>query len=133
MSFERSWHKSYTPGVPPEVEIEKITMPEILGRIVKEFPDNIAFIFLGRKITYLELDSLVNRFANALIDLGIGKGDKVGILLPNMPQIVIANFSVYNSFNPFYIMFFCHRVFYTADFYYKSIWRFFNNWNMFFF
>jgi long-chain acyl-CoA synthetase len=46
---------------------------------------------MGKKITYSELDGLTNRFARALIDIGVGEGDKVSMILPNIPQVVIAN------------------------------------------
>ena len=50
---------------------------------------------MGKKITYRGLDALVNSFAKALIDLGVGKGDKVAMLLPNIPQVVIANYATF--------------------------------------
>jgi len=87
---ERIWHKAYAPGVPPSIDYEKITMPEALERTARNFPDNTALVMMGKKISYRELDDLVNRFAGALTDLGIHKGDKVAILLPNLPQGVIA-------------------------------------------
>jgi long-chain acyl-CoA synthetase len=95
MAFERVWHKSYATGVPPEIAIQKITVGEALIRTAKKFPDHTGFIFIGRRITYRELDILVNRFANALIDLGVKAGDKVGMLLPNLPQLIIANHAVH--------------------------------------
>ncbi len=95
MSFERIWHKSYPTEVPREIDFEKITMPEVLARNAKRFPDNVALVYMGKRISYKELDSLVNRFARALKDLGVGKGDKVAMLLPNIPQIVISNYATY--------------------------------------
>jgi long-chain acyl-CoA synthetase len=95
MAFERAWHKSYAPGVPPEIAIQKTTVGEALIRTAKKFPDHTGFIFMGRRITYSELDTLVNRFANALSDLGVQEGDKVGMLLPNLPQLIIANHAVH--------------------------------------
>lgn len=95
MSFERSWHKSYAAGVPRDVEFEKITMPEILTRTAQRFPNRTALIFMGKKITYRELEALVNRFAKALTELGVKAGDKVAMLLPNMPQLVIANYAAF--------------------------------------
>ena len=95
MAFERVWHKSYAPGVPPEIAIQKITVGEALIRTAKKFPDHTGFIFMGQRITYRELDILVNRFTNALIDLGVKAGDKVGMLLPNLPQLIIANHAVH--------------------------------------
>ncbi|SHJ31446.1 long-chain acyl-CoA synthetase [Desulfatibacillum alkenivorans DSM 16219] len=91
MGFERVWHKSYPKGTPNEVEFEKITMPEVLDRTARDYPDKVGFIYMGKKITFAQLNSMVNRFAKALMDLGIKKGDKVGMILPNIPQVVIAN------------------------------------------
>ncbi|MBW2638467.1 MAG: AMP-binding protein, partial [Deltaproteobacteria bacterium] len=95
MGFERLWHKSYADGIPAEIDIEQITLPEILTRTTGRFPDNIALIYMGKKITYRELESLVNRFARALVDLGVKAGDKVSMLLPNVPQMVIASYATY--------------------------------------
>jgi long-chain acyl-CoA synthetase len=95
MSLERSWHKSYAAGVPRDVAFEKITMPEVLTRTAQRFPNRAALIFMGKKITYRELEALVNRFAKALTELGVKAGDKVAMLLPNMPQLVIANYAAF--------------------------------------
>jgi long-chain acyl-CoA synthetase len=94
MSIERIWHASYAPGVPHEIDFEKVTMPEFLTRTAGHFPDVAAVIFMGKKISYRELEALVNRFANALTAIGVKAGDKVAMLLPNMPQLVIANYAV---------------------------------------
>lgn len=95
MSLERLWHKSYAPGVPTEFEPEKITMAERLSQVAAKYPDRVAFVYMGKKITYREYEGLVNRFARALADLGVKEGDKVAMLLPNVPQMVIANHAVY--------------------------------------
>ncbi|GAB6270990.1 hypothetical protein KN63_06610 [Smithella sp. F21] len=95
MSFERIWHKSYPAGVAGEVTFDETVMPEILTKTAGRFPDRDALIFMGTKITYRELDALVNRFARALTSLGVAKGDKVAMLLPNVPQIVIAEYATF--------------------------------------
>jgi len=92
---ERIWHKAYAQGVPPSLDYEEITLHDALERTARRFPHSVALIMMGKKITYRELDELVNRFAGALMDLGIGKGDKVALLLPNMPQVVIASYAVF--------------------------------------
>lgn len=97
MSFERIWHKSYASGVPAEINLEKITMAEVLTRTAKKYPDRIAFIYMGTKITFRELEGLVNRFTRALIDIGVKEGDKVALLLPNIPQMIIADHAVYRA------------------------------------
>lgn len=92
---DRIWHKAYAPQVPPSINYESVTMPEALERTARDFPDNISHIMMGKKISYARLNELVNRFAAALADLGIKKGDKVAIMLPNMPQTVIATYAVF--------------------------------------
>ncbi len=95
MAQERLWYKSYVAGVPHEVDFERITMPEVLTRNARDFPRVPALLYLGKKISFLELEGLVNRFARALMDLGVQKGDKVAILLPNLPQIVMAIYAAF--------------------------------------
>lgn len=92
---ERFWHRAYAPQVPPSIEYENLTLPAALERMARKYPDNLALIMMGKKITYRQLDDEVNRFANALAGLGVGKGDKVAIVLPNTPQIVIASYALF--------------------------------------
>ncbi len=88
--FERPWFKNWPEGVPKRIDYPKVPLHALLERSVQDFPDKPAMIFLGKKMTYRELGSLVNRFATALYNLGIRKGDVVGLHLPNMPQFVVA-------------------------------------------
>ena len=90
MAEERLWHKSYAPGVPREIDFERITMPEVLARNARQFPRVASLVYMGKRISFLELDGMVNRFGRALLDLGVRKGDKVAVLLPNLPQTVVA-------------------------------------------
>lgn len=92
---ERIWHKAYDPQVPPSIAYETITLNEALERTARNYPDQVALVMMGKKITYRDLDALVNRFAAALQELGIKKGDKVAILLPNIPQGFIATYAVF--------------------------------------
>jgi long-chain acyl-CoA synthetase len=91
---EKIWHKSYAPGVKKTLDYEKITIPQALTRSARNFPDHTALNYMGKKITYKELDGLVNRFARALSDLAIKPGDKVAVCLPNIPQVIITNLAV---------------------------------------
>ncbi|MDW7740125.1 MAG: long-chain fatty acid--CoA ligase [Bacillota bacterium] len=93
--MSRPWLKVYAPGVPEEIEFERITMPRVLSRTAEKYPEQTALNWMGKKISYRELDHLVNRFARALTDLGVTEGDKVALLLPNLPQTVIANYAVF--------------------------------------
>lgn len=87
---ERPWTKFYEPGVPTTITYPELTLGNVLAQTVAKYPGQTALMFFGRKITYAELDGLVNRFSNTLTGLGIKKGDRVAIMLPNVPQMVIA-------------------------------------------
>jgi long-chain acyl-CoA synthetase len=95
--MEKPWYKSYVKGVAYTLQYEKITMPQALTRSVNQFPDKTALIFIDSRISYKQLDDRVNRFANALIDLGVKPGDKVAMLMPNMPQLVAATYGAWRA------------------------------------
>jgi long-chain acyl-CoA synthetase len=87
---DHPWIRFYEAGVPAHLEYPDITLGEALSNTASRFPDHTALIFYGKKISYGQLDALVNRFANALAGLGINQGDRVALMLPNIPQMVIA-------------------------------------------
>jgi long-chain acyl-CoA synthetase len=88
------WQKNYPEGVSYEIEIEKITLPAILKRTSLTVPERTAMVFLEQKIDYKTLAEWVNRFANSLTNLGVKKGDRVALMLPNMPQFIVANYAL---------------------------------------
>jgi long-chain acyl-CoA synthetase len=90
MTSSFPWIKSYEPGVPPRLQYPDITLGDMLAETVTKFPDHTALIFYGKKTSYSELNALVNRFAHAISLLGVKKGDRVALMLPNIPQMVIA-------------------------------------------
>src|SRR5258708_15957654 len=67
---------------------------EILSRTAERFPENEAVIFRDVSLTYRELDALVNAFANALLDLGIRKGERVCLLMTNRPEFLVSWFAL---------------------------------------
>jgi long-chain acyl-CoA synthetase len=67
---------------------------EILSRTAERFPENEAVIFRDVNLTYRELDALVNAFANALLDLGIRKGERVCLLMTNRPEFLVSWFAL---------------------------------------
>ena len=95
MTFDRPWHRHYAPGVPPEVAIEPVAMPHLLERTVARYPRHPGFIYFGRRITFEALLDRVHRFTRALAGLGVGPGDKVSMVLPNIPQVIVANHAAY--------------------------------------
>jgi long-chain acyl-CoA synthetase len=92
---EKLWHKSYAPGVKKSLNYQKITVSQALTRSAENFPDHFALNYMGKRITYSQLESLVNAFARALTDMGIRPGDKVSVCLPNIPQVIIANYAIF--------------------------------------
>ena len=91
--LSKPWLKYYSEGVPAEINVLDISVPDLFDRIVEKYGDKPALIFYGKKINYRELRELVDRLATALADLGVGKGDTVALYLLNSPQYVIAYFA----------------------------------------
>ena len=96
--MERIWLKSYEAGVPVTVSYPPVPVHHFLEENARRFPRHPAVLLGGPKfssiITYRQLDGLANRFANALIRLGVRRGDRVAIQLPNFPQFVFAFYAV---------------------------------------
>src|SRR4030095_8894611 len=87
---QRPWLKSYPPEIPPHVEYREIPLYTLLEEAVKKHPDLPALRFFHIKLTYAELWGRVLRCAAAFAELGIKKGDRGALMLPNCPQYVIA-------------------------------------------
>ncbi len=106
---DRIWHRSYDPGVPPAVEILPEPLPAFLERSARDHPEATALIFVNRRWTYRELQEHVERFAAALIELGVQPGARVAIQLPNLPQTAVAFLGVLRAgavavmTNPLYV------------------------------
>lgn len=93
--LERPWFKLWPEEVPKTLEYpENFPIYKFLEEAVTTNPNNIATIFFDSKITYKELWDKVLRFASSLHKLGVKKGDRIGIYLPNCPQFVIAFFAI---------------------------------------
>lgn len=95
----RIWHQQYDPGVPTTIDYPNRPIDYFLTQTSQKFPAQRALIFggmlplLGERhsvITYRQLNELVNRFAAALQQLGLQKGERVALYMPNCPQYVIA-------------------------------------------
>ena len=91
---EHPWIKSYPAGVRWDADIPTRPVQAILDDAVARWPDRPALEFMGRRITYAELDGLVSRAAKGLQLLGVGPGVHVGLYLPNTPHYVVAFFGV---------------------------------------
>jgi len=89
----RPWLKSYGKFTPYTCPIPKQPLYKFLESAGERIPKNIATIFYGSKLTYQQLNQRVNQFAHALHGLGVRPGDRVMVVLPNMPQMIIAFYS----------------------------------------
>jgi long-chain acyl-CoA synthetase len=107
--MDQPWLRSYEQGVPNHIQYNMISLPQLLFNTVHRYPKNPAIIFYGRTLTYEDLELQTNKFANALIQLGIRKGDRIALMLPNIPQYLIACYGILKAggivvqTNPLYV------------------------------
>ncbi|WP_413021038.1 long-chain-fatty-acid--CoA ligase [Peribacillus frigoritolerans] len=90
--MDRPWIKHIPSGNPIEINIPEISLTELFFQSVEQYSDNTAVTFMEKRYTYSELGKLVKKCARLLADEGIGKGDRVAIMLPNCPQYPIGFF-----------------------------------------
>jgi len=88
--LDNPWLSSWPKDVPQHIEYPLISLGEILRNSAAASPNQVAISYFGTCITFKQLDGLVDKFGAALQNLGIQKGDRVAIYLPNIPQFVIA-------------------------------------------
>jgi len=86
----KPWLKSYDPWVVPEMTIPDESYVDLLEKAIAHDPDRAVLHFLGTTLTYRDLDRFSGRVAGYLAARGCGRGDVVGINLPNTPQYLIA-------------------------------------------
>ncbi len=91
---DRPWFQHYDEGVPYHIEYPQIPVHRLFEQAVEKYPDTPCTIFKGSKISYSEMHEITDRLAAGLADLGVKKGDRVGIFMPNTPQFVMAYFAV---------------------------------------
>ncbi|MBF0443035.1 MAG: long-chain fatty acid--CoA ligase [Oligoflexales bacterium] len=80
---------------PGKINLREITLPHALSQTAREHPEHTALVFFGNRISFRHLDEMASSMASALLDLGVKKGDKVALLMPNMPQMVIATYAAW--------------------------------------
>ncbi len=96
--MEKPWFAHYEKEVPQTIQYPQIPLIQMLEDSFRKFPDQLAIklvlrylgpITLGGQLTYRQLMDQVNRFAAAMAALGVRKGDRIALMLPNLPQFVI--------------------------------------------
>jgi long-chain acyl-CoA synthetase len=90
----RPWIRHYDYWVPPHLTYPERPLCEILDTAAVDVAERPATAFLGAELTFREIKTRSDRLATALGRLGVAKGDRVGIMLPNCPQYIIAAFAV---------------------------------------
>jgi long-chain acyl-CoA synthetase len=104
----RPWFKLYDKGVPEHIDYPAIPLYGMLEESARKYPDSPCTIFKGAVITYREMNELTDQLAAGITELGIKKGDRVGIFMPNTPQFVLTFFGILKagaivvSVNPLY-------------------------------
>ena len=91
---ERIWLKRYDEGVPHHIDYPPVPLFYFLEEGARKYPNTPCTIFKGAKISYREMNELTDRLAAGLAEVGVKKGDRVGIFIPNTPQFVMAYFAV---------------------------------------
>ena len=88
---DRIWLSSYPEGVPADINAAQYpSLVALMEESFKKYASRTAYSFMGKDITYAQTDSLSRAFAGYLQGLGLSKGDRVAIMMPNVPQSPVA-------------------------------------------
>ncbi len=90
----KPWLKHYDPGVPARLEYPDVPLFRLLDEAAARFPQRACTIFEDQALSYQEMAQLTCRLAAGLRRLGVRKGDRVGLIMPNIPQFVLAYYAV---------------------------------------
>jgi long-chain acyl-CoA synthetase len=86
----KPWLRYYPDDIPPTLTYPEKPLYHFLDRSAENYERAPALIFFGQKISYGQLRELVDRFAAALVQIGAKPGERISLMLPNIPQFVIA-------------------------------------------
>ena len=90
VEVSKPWLKHYPEEIPKTIDYDEKTLQDLLVETATKVPDKVVIHFMGKELTYQELYDSARKFANYLQSLGLEKGDRVAIMLPNTPQAVIS-------------------------------------------
>jgi long-chain acyl-CoA synthetase len=98
MSAVKPWLAHYDPDVRPSLEpYPRKTLLDYLAALAAEHGDKPALLFKGATVSYARLEAESNAFAAALVAMGVRKGDRVALVLPNCPQFLVAEFGIWKA------------------------------------
>ena len=92
--LEKPWLEHYDENVPSKIYIPDITLNDVLNQSIQVHSVLPIFYFFGKKFTYQEFERLVAGTAAGLLQMGIKKGDRIALLLPNMPQFMVSYWAI---------------------------------------
>jgi long-chain acyl-CoA synthetase len=104
----KPWLEHYDAHVPHTLTYPPVTLNDLLEAAIEKYPEQIFLRFREAAFTYREVGNWIDRFSQNLLRMGVQKGERVAILLPNLPQFVIAYYAVLKvggivaAMNPFY-------------------------------
>lgn len=93
-SLPKPWLKHYDKEVPQSLEYPKESLPEIFAANTAKFADRVAIRFLGKSITYAQIEKSAQAMAGYLKSKGVTKGDRVMLMLPNSPHFVVTYYAI---------------------------------------
>lgn len=88
--MDRPWYAHYDLEVPRSIDYSDITLPQLFEHTATRNPDRVVTIFSGKKLRYRDVKRQIDSFAAGLRALGVQPGERVAIMLPNMPQFLVA-------------------------------------------
>jgi long-chain acyl-CoA synthetase len=87
---EKPWYHVWPDKIPKHISYPQNSLGELLGTSAAKHPNRTALVYFDNRISYGDLDRLANRFARGLTGLGVKKGDRVALYLPNTPPFIVA-------------------------------------------
>ena len=88
---DRPWLSAYPPGVPADIDASVYpSLVALMEESFKNYADRVAYSFMGKEVTYRQTDTFSQTFAAYLQGLGLARGDRVAIMMPNVPQYPVA-------------------------------------------
>ena len=94
----QTWFRHYDQGVPQTLApYPERTLLDVIAESASQRPDHPALLFQGNPISYRELEALSTAFAAALLGLGVRPGDRIALLLPNSPQMLVSLFGAWKA------------------------------------
>src|SRR5215207_7225243 len=90
-TIDRRWLKAYPPGVPTDIDASQYpSLVALMEESFKKYGSRVAYSFMGKDVTFAQTDSLSLAFGAYLQGLGLAKGDRIAIMMPNVPQYPVA-------------------------------------------